>query len=171
MKFLPLFLLASALLVGCAARPLKPGWSGIKSASGFVGAVQQSENPKADSTQKYERLPDGTERVETKIGASQKDTAREIGAKLASLRPVMYVGIVIFLFGAASLFWPPLKLLVGSTTTSLVAIAAGISLIVLPSLVAGNEILILAVALGALGLYWFSHRHGKARGELESMKR
>lgn len=169
MKFLfviPLLL----LLTGCVA-PLRGGKASFISPSGVAGTVQQPQNPKDEATQVWERT-DGTvtEKVTTKIGASQKDVAREMGAKLASLRPVMYVGILVFLFGAASLFWPPLKLIVGSTTTSVVACVAGVALIALPTVVVGNELLIMGVGLGAVALYWFSHRHGKLQGMVDMNK-
>lgn len=149
--------------------------------------LQQSQNPKSDSTQKYEKtietvfaLPPEkqvvaktivTEKVDTKIGAAQKDEARELGAKLSSLKGVVWVGVLVFLFGAASAFYPPLKAIVGSTTTSAVACAAGLALIVLPSLIVGNEILILSVAGGAVGLYWFAHRHASIHSELKGLKK
>jgi uncharacterized membrane protein len=66
------------------------------------------------------------------------------------------------------MFWPPLKLIVGSVTTSVVACVAGLALIVLPVLVVGNELLILGVAVGAVVLYWFSHRHGELRGFVDA---
>lgn len=153
--------------------PLRPGMGVLKSATGAIGVVQQSENPATESSQHYERVTDGaktTERIETKVGAAQRDLGRETAAKLAALRPVMYIGIFVFLFGAASLFYPPLKLIVGSATTSVMAIAAGLALIVLPSMIVGNELLILCVALGAVGIYWFSHRHGKLRATVEQLK-
>lgn len=155
--------------------PLKPGKAAVKSGvAGFEAGVQQSQNPKTESTQKIKRTTESngvktTEEVETKIGAAQKDTAREAAAKLAALRPTMYIGILVFLFGAASLFWPPLKVIVGSVTTSAVVAGAGLALIVLPSLIVGNEVLILGVALGGAALYWFSHRHGKLRGAVETL--
>lgn len=164
MKYLPFFLLAAVILVGCTIRPLRPGWGWIQKPDGSVIGVQQSENPKSDSTLK-------SGETEIRIGASQKDVAREAAAKLASLRPVMFVGIFVFLFGIASAFWPPLKLVVGSFTTSLVIAAAGLALIILPTFVVGNELLILAVALGGAALYFFANRHGKARGALEVLKK
>ena len=86
-----------------------------------------------------------TERAGTMIGAAQKDTTREIGAKLASLKGVVWVGVVMFIFGLASLFYPPLKLIIGSVTTSIAITAGGVALIILPSLIAGNELLILVL--------------------------
>lgn len=164
---------------------MKPGKSSITSER---TTFQQSENPKTESTQTYEetvtRLPAEqtvvsrnlsfptitTKKVVTSIGPSQKDTAREIGAKLSSLKGVVWVGVLLFIFGAASAFYPPLKMIVGSVTTSAVACAAGLALIVLPSLIVGNELLILGVAGGAVGLYFFSHRHASVHSELKTLK-
>ena len=49
-------------------------------------------------------------RAKTELGAAQKDTARELSAKLASLKGIVWVGVALFLFGLASLFYPPLQL-------------------------------------------------------------
>jgi hypothetical protein len=166
MKLLPIVLLM--LLTGCVM-PLKGGKAAFMSGN-TSGSVQQPQNPKQESTQVWEKLPDGSEKITTKIGASQKDTAREIGAKLSSLKWVVWVGIAVFLFGVASAFWPPLKLIVGSTTTSAVACVAGVALIVLPVVVVGHEVLILGVALGAVVLYWFSHKYGRMKGFVDANK-
>src|SRR5688572_7400332 len=126
--------LLALFLAGCTSMPLRPGRSEIVNPNGLSVSVRQSQNPKQETVQKYERTQDGTkvtEKVETKIGAAQKDVAREIGAKLAGLRPVMYVGILLTLFGIAS-FHPALRAIVGSVTTSVIIIVAGIGMIVLP---------------------------------------
>src|SRR5262245_9340186 len=125
MKALTLLLL---LLASCAIRPIRPGVGTISVPNGIVSEIKQPENPKEPSSQVIERRtetvsPDGTkvinnEGAEQKVGAAQKDTAREAAAKLASLRPVTWVGVLLFLFGIASAFYPPLKLIVGSVTTS-----------------------------------------------------
>jgi hypothetical protein len=176
-----LFLVIGMMIIlgasGCVTAQ-KGGSSGFRTPSGLSGGVKQSENPKSDTTQNLSRitrefLPDGKvivteEKLDTKIGSAQKDTAREMGAKLASLKGVVWVGIALFVFGAASLVWPPLKAIVGSTTTSLVASAAGIALIMLPSLIVGHELLILCIGVGAVLAYWFAHRHGELRGQLKS---
>ncbi|MEI7535341.1 MAG: hypothetical protein WCK57_13320 [Verrucomicrobiae bacterium] len=115
-----------------------------------------------------------TEREETRasseLGAAQKDTARELSAKLASLKGIVWVGVVVFLFGLASMFYPPLQLIIGSVTTSLMITAGGVALMILPSLVVGNELLILAGVAAAVGLYFFAHRHGKLRGLVDAAK-
>lgn len=164
----------SLLTTGCSPLPLRPGRAAIVTESGKQISVRQSQNPLNETTQDYKRVTDTqgttTEEVHTKIGAAQKDVAREMAAKLGAMRPVMWVGILLFLFGAASLVYPPLKLIVASTTTSLVLTASGLAMIVLPSLVVGNEVLIMAVGLGAAGLYWFSHRHGKLQGVVDQLK-
>ena len=162
------------VLTGCGVLPLRPGRSNFVSSTGVSGGVRQSQNPKQETTQVYKRTQEGskvTEEVATKIGAAQKDVAREIGAKLSSLRPVMWVGILVFLFGAASFVYPPIKLIVGgSVTTSAVITVAGLAMIVLPTLIVGNEIVILGVGLGAAVLYWFSMRHGKLQGIVDANK-
>lgn len=168
--------LLALALVGCSSIPLRPGRAAIKTESGQVISVRQSQNPLNETTQDYKRVTDHdakvtTEEVHTKIGAAQKDTAREMAAKLGSLRPVMWVGILLFLFGASSFVWPITKAIVGgSITTSAVITGAGLSMIVLPSLIVGNELLILGGGAGVAALYWFSHRHGKLQGIVDANK-
>jgi len=171
MKPLLASILAVVLLTGCTM-PLKPGKSSVITNHGQV-TVQQSENPKAETVQDYKRTTDKngvvTEEVHTVIGAAQKDVAREMAAKLGSLRPVMWVGILVLLFGIAS-FHPYLRAIVGSVTTSVIIVVAGLGMIVLPSVIVGNEILILGAGVGAIVLYWFSHRHGKLQGLVDANK-
>ena len=103
-------------------------------------------------------------RARTELGAAQKDTARELGAKLSSLKGIVWVGVGLFVFGLGSLVWPPLKVIVGSVTTSAVLMLGGLALMVLPSLIVGNELLILGVVALAVGGWSLAHRHGHARG-------
>ena len=105
-------------------------------------------------------------RARTELGAAQKDTARELGAKLASLKGIVWVGVGLFVFGLASLVWPPLKVIVGSVTTSAALMLGGVVLMVLPSMVVGNELLILGVVGIAVGGWFLAHRHGELRGQV-----
>ena len=109
-------------------------------------------------------------RATTELGAAQKDTARELSAKLASLKGIVWVGVAMFLFGLASIFYPPLQAIIGSVTTSVAIVAGGVALMVLPSLVVGNELLILAGVAAAVGLWFFAHRHGQLRGLVDAAK-
>jgi hypothetical protein len=109
-------------------------------------------------------------RAKTELGAAQKDTARELSAKLASLKGIVWVGVAVFLFGLATLFYPPLKLVIGSVTTSLAITGGGVALMVLPSLIVGNELLILAGVAAAVGLWFLAHRHGQLRGLVDANK-
>ena len=109
-------------------------------------------------------------RAKTELGAAQKDTARELSAKLASLKGIVWVGVAMFLFGLASMFYPPLKLIIGSVTTSTAILVGGIALMVLPSLIVGNELLILGGVGAAVGVWFFAHRHGQLRGLVDSAK-
>jgi hypothetical protein len=100
----------------------------------------------------------------TELGAAQKDTARELGAKLSSLKGIVWVGIGLFVFGLASLVYPPLKAVIGSVTTSAALMLGGVALMVLPSLIVGNELLILGAVGLAVGAWFLAHRHGQLRG-------
>jgi hypothetical protein len=108
------------------------------------------------------------EREEThaavELGAAQKDTARELGARLSSLKSIVWVGVGLFVFGIASLVWPPLKVVIGSVTTSAALMLGGVALMILPTLVVGNELLILGVVVLGVGGWFLAHRHGELRG-------
>ncbi|HEV2436498.1 MAG TPA: hypothetical protein VG077_10910, partial [Verrucomicrobiae bacterium] len=132
---------AVGLLSGCAMAPLKGGRA--TTAGVIEQSVAQGENPAQVSRQDQETVkirtytvPAGSRlmstsnqvvvvsapmpvveheetRAKTELGAAQKDTARELGAKLASLKGIMWVGVALFLFGLATLFYPPLQALIG----------------------------------------------------------
>jgi hypothetical protein len=105
-------------------------------------------------------------RANTELGAAQKDTAREIGAKLSSLKGIVWVGVGLFVFGLASMFWVPLKAVIGSVTTSMAITLGGVALIILPTLIVGNEPLILGGVALVVGAWLLAHRHGHLRGQL-----
>src|SRR5207237_6396825 len=109
-------------------------------------------------------------RAGTELGAAQKDTAREVGAKLASLKSIVWVGVVMFIFGLASFAWPPLKAIIGSVTTSAAITLGGIALMILPTLVVGHELLILGGVVVAVGAWFLAHRHARLHGELSSAR-
>ncbi|MEY4385712.1 MAG: hypothetical protein RLY20_995 [Verrucomicrobiota bacterium] len=109
-------------------------------------------------------------RAKTELGAAQKDTARELGAKLASLKGIVWVGVAMFVFGLASIFYPPLKLLIGSVTTSAAIAVGGLALMVLPTLIVGNELLILGSVGVAVGGWFLAHRHGRLQGFVDANK-
>jgi len=109
-------------------------------------------------------------RAKTELGAAQKDTARELSAKLSSLKGIVWLGAALFLFGLATLFYPPLKLIIGSVTTSAAILVGGLALMVLPTLVVGNELLILGGVGTAVGVWFLAHRHGQLRGMVDVAK-
>jgi uncharacterized membrane protein YccC len=74
----------------------------------------------------------------------------------------------MFLFGLASMFYSPLQAIIGSVTTSAAIVAGGLALMILPSLVVGNELLILAGVASAVGLWFLAHRHGQLRGLVDA---
>jgi hypothetical protein len=107
-------------------------------------------------------------RAKTELGAAQKDTARELSAKLASLKGIVWVGVLVFLFGLATMFYPPLKLIIGSITTSAAITVGGLALMVLPTVIVGNELLIMGGVAAAVGLWFLAHRHGQLRGQVDA---
>ena len=107
-------------------------------------------------------------RAKSELGAAQKDTARELSAKLASLKGIVWVGVIVFLFGIASMFYPPLKAIIGSITTSAAITVGGLALIVLPTVIVGNELLIMGGVAAAVGLWFLAHRHGQLRGQVDA---
>ena len=109
-------------------------------------------------------------RAKTELGAAQKDVAREVGAKLSSLKGVVWLGAAMFLFGLASLFYTPLRAIIGSVTTSAAITLGGLALMVLPTLIVGNELLILGGVALAVGAWFLAHRHGQLRGMVDSNK-
>ncbi len=109
-------------------------------------------------------------RAKTELGAAQKDSARELGAKLASLRGIVWLGVAMFVFGLASIFYPPLKVLIGSVTTSAAITLGGLALMVLPTLIVGNELLILGGVALAVGGWFLAHRHGRLQGFVDANK-
>jgi len=187
---------AIAFMSGCTIGPLKGGHATTSGAIGQT--VVQGDNPAQVSRQDQETVrtksytvPAGSRlvssnaesvvlsasmpvieheetRAKTELGAAQKDTAREFSAKLASLKGIVWVGVVMFLFGLASLFYPPLKLIIGSVTTSVSILVGGIALMILPSLIVGNELLILGGVAAAVGVWFFAHRHGQLRGLVDA---
>ena len=107
-------------------------------------------------------------RAKSELGAAQKDTSRELSAKLASLKGIVWVGVIVFLFGIASMFYPPLKAIIGSITTSAASTVGGLALIVLPTVIVGNELLIMGGVAAAVGLWFLAHRHGQLRGLVDA---
>lgn len=110
------------------------------------------------------------EKAGTTIGAAQKDTARELGAKLSSLKGIVWVGVAMFLFGLATLAYPPLRAIISSVTTSLAILGGGVALMVLPTLLVGNELLILVGVAVAVGGWFLAHRHGQLKGFVDANK-
>ena len=56
-------------------------------------------------------------------------------------------------------------------TTNVAITVGGLVLIILPTVVVGDELLILVGVASAVGLWFLAHRHGTLRGIVESGKR
>ena len=58
-----------------------------------------------------------------------------------------------------------------SVTTNVAITVGGLVLIILPTVVVGDELLILVGVASAVGLWFLAHRHGTLRGMVEAGKR
>lgn len=110
-----------------------------------------------------------TETTGQLIGAAQKDVSREIAAKLQATRPVMWVGIALLLFGVAMFHPVVFAVTGGSRSVQVLSMAVGGLMIIAPSLLAGNERLILFAGLGLVVAYWWVHRYGEKDGKLKAL--
>lgn len=199
MRIQTLILAAAVLAVaGCGSMRQAPGRATVR-AGGVEAAAVQSSDPKTPTVQTVESetitrpgslsfvpITQGEagpvfvftncgeiitrHKVSTTIGAAQKNTAAEVAAKLASVRWLQWLGAVVALFGVASLVYPPLRLIVASVTTSAACIVSGAAMMFLPLVIVGNEVLILAIAGGAVVFWFFAHRHGELKGEVKTLK-
>lgn len=179
-------LLAAGLLAGCASGP-RPQRGGV--AEGLGGMrVQQPENPAGPARQEHWRsnvveygvvpglrwegeVPVVTrtvlvEQTQQVVGEAQRDTARELAARAASLRPVQVLGGVLLL-GALAMFHPVVGRLVGSRTTQAMTGVVGMMLLFAPAVVPGHERLLIVAGLLGVAVWWMAHRHGELRGKVQ----
>ena len=199
-RFHPLTLLTLITLTLCGCTLTRPQKGGraitVPKPDGSVAQLlAQGENPSQPSVQEQETTRTYTfpsfqcsnapafqhssipfsfvehTRARTELGAGQKDNAREIGAKLSSLKSIVWVGVLIFVVGVASFFWQPVKFIIGSVTTSAAITLGGVALMILPTVVVGHEALILGAVALAVGAWFLAHRHGRLHGELSAKNR
>ncbi len=74
-----------------------------------------------------------SEKATTQTGVAQKDTARELGTRLANMRGVMWVGVALLL-GGPFVGWK-----LGWFTNGCIAGAVGLLLVILAQVVPGHE--------------------------------
>jgi hypothetical protein len=125
-------------------------------------------------TKVTEVIPAGTVKVVSstrdtnqQIGAAQKDTSREISAKLASFQPVQYVGIALLLV-AAAMFHPAVRIAIsGGKEVQMATAAIGLTLIFGPTLFVGNEKIILFAGIGSLFVIYALSRLSYYKGRAD----
>lgn len=122
-----------------------------------------------------EPIPGGTRvikkaksKVEQNLGSSWRDTAREMGAALASFQVVQYVGIAVLLLGAAAFFHPVLRTLIGGKDTAMAIGACGAAMIFGPYLFVQYSKWFF-LALIAAGCYWLIARFKYQHGQLDAL--
>lgn len=106
--------------------------------------------------------------VTQEISGSWKDTAREIAAKMGAYRGVQILGVILLL-AAVSMFHPVVRTVVGGgKSTQMAVAAAGVLLIFGPSLVVGNEKLLLVAVVGFLAWHYLSSRLAYKEGIIDA---
>lgn len=125
-----------------------------------------------------EKIPAGTKKVveskkDTKqeIGPAQKDTSREITAKLASFRPVQFVGIALLLAAGAMLHPLVRTAIGGGKEIQMAAAGIGVALIFGPSIFVGNEKILLISGLAALLIAYGLSRLGYYKGKHDASEK
>lgn len=77
----------------------------------------------------------------------------------------------MFVPGLAPFFYPPLRVIIGSVTTSAAISASRLVLHVLPTLIVGNDVAILCGAGIAVGGWFLAHRHGRLRDAVDRLEK
>jgi hypothetical protein len=108
-----------------------------------------------------------TQKSESSVGASQVNMGSNVQAKLNSWRPVQFLGIALIL-GALACFHPIVFLAINKNRTMQIAAgASGFACLILPSLIVGNEKLLLYISLAIVAgfvVWHFIHDHGRLQG-------
>lgn len=111
-----------------------------------------------------------SEEVTTTTGASHKDDASEIRAKLDNLKPTQYAGVGLLALSLA-MFYPPVRLALGAGKEMQMWFAAGgIFLIYAPSIFVGNEKMVLGLVVAALAVFYLQHRSSHKSGVIDALK-
>lgn len=90
-----------------------------------------------------------TERATTTLGSAQKDTTRELGARLANLRGVLWVGVAL-LIGGPLVGWK-----LGWFLNGCIAGGVGLLLVILSTVIPGHEAWFGLLGLGAIPVVAF----------------
>lgn len=110
--------------------------AGLQNPTGYVTGAEAA--PTAPASPVLSSAPQllretVSERATTQLGSAQKDTARELGVKLANMRGVMWVGVALLIGG------PIVGIKMGWPTNGAIAGAAGLLLIILSQVIPGHS--------------------------------
>jgi hypothetical protein len=104
------------------------------------------------------------EKTATTLGTAHRDESRAITARLASFRPMQFVGVAFLALALVSLHPVARAVIGGGKTIPTLAAALGLVLIFGPSLFVGRETLVLCLAVAGLGVAYLlvrlSHKEG-----------
>lgn len=139
---------------------------------------RQGENQETPSEQVYERTIDGsrvTETLRTSMGTAAEDYARKdwasiakLEAKLRSYGSIKLLGMGLIL-AALAMFHPAVRAATG-TRIQVWTGAAGVALVFGAQMLAGNETLVLILAVVGLAAFYTFRRAGYKDGLLDANK-
>lgn len=110
------------------------------------------------------------ERTGTTLGAAQKDTAREVAAKLNSFAGIRWAGLGFLAFALAC-FHPVVRAVIGGgKTIPALAALAGIVCIFGPALFVGHETLVLCLVAAGLAAAYLLVRLSHKEGQADALK-
>lgn len=110
------------------------------------------------------------EKTATTLGTAHRDESRAITARLASFRPMQFVGVAFLALALASLHPVARAVIGGGKTIPTLAAALGLVLIFGPSLFVGRETLVLCLAVAGLGGAYLLVRSSHKEGLLDAAR-
>lgn len=171
---------------GCGLAALRGGRSAVSPAG---ATLQQPDNPATASTQDTESIteierggilpPDekityslitnssgplkvrSMHRTQTSIGAAQRDTARELSARISGARPVLIAGLLCLAAAGALAYF-------GWYTKAVIFAGGGVGIVVLASVLPGHEWTFILAGVGGLVIVSYMVLHGYYKGQIDA---
>ena len=136
----------------------------------------ESTLPDGTTTVVTEAIPAGSKKTTTirqkvgqELGAAQKDTSREMTAKLASFRWMQYLGVLALLVGAGGFFHPVLRAALAGRENAMALAGCGLLMMFGPVVfVSHSEWFALALLLWGAFYAWNRYQYTKGAKDAQS---
>jgi len=107
-------------------------------------------------------------KVEQEVGAAQRDLSKIIAEKAKATRPIVWTGIALIILGLIQVHPVVFAFFGSSRSFQFFCFLIGTILAFSPSLVIGNEKLIIFIAVGFIAIWWLARRYGEKDGLLRA---